>query len=86
VVAGQFQDLDASIHRCPQCIGGGNVGPKGVGVFMLLELVDNKLDFVDRISFFVGEMLRKGGGAEQASKQDLRCQEQELRSKLVPVY
>jgi len=33
-LAGRLQDVDASIYFCPQCVCGGNVCAKEVGVFM----------------------------------------------------
>jgi len=34
-IAGWLRDVDVSIHRCPQCFGGRDLGAKGIDVFKL---------------------------------------------------
>jgi len=64
-----LQDVDVSIYRYLQCAGtpgSEDVGAMGDGVFML-DTADN-LELVDKFRY-LGDMLGKGGGAEEAQEQ-----------------
>jgi len=55
------QDVDASFfYRCPQCIGGEDVGAKGVSVF-ILDTADKLEELVYKF-YYMRDMLLKGQG------------------------
>jgi len=65
-----LQDVDASIYRCPQCVGGGIVGVNGRYIFKL-DTMDN-FELVGKF-YFLSDILGKGGGAEKASRTRVSC-------------
>jgi len=64
-----LQDIDASVYRCPQCVGDGDVGSKGDGVFML-DKAEN-LELVDTFCYLV-DKLEKSGDVEELPRTRVR--------------
>jgi len=69
-VAGRLQEAVASTYICRKCSGGMDVSAKNDGIFKLNE--NDKLELVSKFCY-LGDMLGKVGGAEEASRTRVRC-------------